>query len=60
MALVAGRHLSGRGKLVGIGQRKSRVGVIECGIGPQDRVVALRTKRSREARGDVIGHRAAE
>ena len=60
MALIAARHLSGRGDLVRIRQRKSRIGVIESGIRPQDRVVTLRTQRSWETRRDVIGYVPAE
>ena len=44
---------------VRIGQRKSRVGVIEGGIGPTGRIVALRTQRHREAGSDVVRYVAA-
>jgi len=60
MALVAARHLPGRRNLMRVRQRETGVCVIERGIRPQNRVMALRAQRSRETRRNVIRYRPAK
>ena len=60
MALIAARDLPCRSNLVRIRQREPGAGVVECRIRPRNRVVALRTKRGWETRGNVIRHVSAE
>lgn len=60
VALRARGHLACRRHLVRIRQRETRGRVIECRVGPVRGVVATGALRSREARGHVIRHRAAQ
>lgn len=60
VTLIATGDFACRRNLVRIGQRESRVRMVESRIRPQNGVVALATQRRREARGDVIGHASAK
>jgi len=62
VALAAGRNLSSRRHLVGVGQREARGTVIKLTIGPGGDRVAGRARRrgGREIGRDVIGYVAAE